>query len=192
MTAGQSRRPTKQQNRAPTISGAPPKAIAVGMRYSFAPAARDADGDTLIFGIKGTPIWASFDSVTGKLSGAPTLAHIGATSHIEISVFDGATTVKLPPFEIHVMAAAAGSASLSWMPPTANVDGSHLTDLAGYKIYWGTAEGDYPNSVTLTNPGLAGYVVDNLAPANWYFVMTAVSAKGVESGHSNITMRSVL
>ena len=179
-------------NRAPTISGSPARAIAVGMRYSFAPFASDVDGDALIFGIKGKPAWASFDSATGKLSGSPTSADVGSTSHIEISVWDGAATVTLPAFEVRVMAVGAGSVSLSWTPPTLNLDGSPLIDLAGYNIYWGTSEGDYPNSVVITNPGLAAYVVDNLAPANWYFVMTAVTVNGLESSYSNITMRSVL
>ena len=50
-------------------------------------------------------------------------------------------------------AQGSGSATLSWAAPTKNEDGTALTDLAGYKLYWGTTPGSYPNSVTINNPG---------------------------------------
>ena len=84
-----------------------------------------------------------------------------------------------------------GSAMLSWLPPTQNPDGSPLNNLAGYRIYWGTSAGSYTNSVTVNNPGLATYVVTELAPAQWYFVVTAYSAAGAESGHSNIVTKTI-
>ena len=40
--------------------------------------------------------------------------------------------------------------TLSWIAPTTNVDGSSLTDLGGYKIYWSTVNGnesDFSNEV---------------------------------------------
>ena len=43
----------------------------------------------------------------------------------------------MPNFNITVHQIAEGSATLSWMPPTENADGSALTDLAGYRIYYG-------------------------------------------------------
>ena len=33
--------------------------------------------------------------------------------------------------------------TLMWETPTTNVDGSPLTDLAGFKVYWGTVSGTY-------------------------------------------------
>ena len=84
-----------------------------------------------------------------------------------------------------------GSAMLSWTPPTQNTDGSPLNDLAGYRIYWGTSTGSYAHSVTVNNPGLATYVVTELAPAQWYFAVTAYSASGTESGHSNSTTKNI-
>src|SRR5687767_5083120 len=74
-----------------------------------------------------------------------------------------------------------GSVTLTWHPPTENIDGSPLSDLSGYRVYWGTLEGDYPHSATLDNPGLASYVVEQLAPAQWFFVMTALTTAGAES-----------
>jgi hypothetical protein len=87
---------------------------------------------------------------------------------------------------------ANGSATVTWVPPTQNTDGSPLTDLAGYKIYWGTSPGVYSNSLTVDNPGLAAYVVENLVPAKYYFVATAVNAEGVESEPSNVATGEVI
>lgn len=85
--------------------------------------------------------------------------------------------------------ASAGSTTLSWTPPTRNEDGTPLT-LTGYKIYWGQTEGNYPHSVEVANPGLSRYVVEQLAPATWYFVATALSADG-ESEPSNVVRMQV-
>ena len=88
------------------------------------------------------------------------------------------------------VASAKGSTTLSWQPPTVNDDGTPL-QLTGYRIYWGLTEGYYPNSVTLDNPGLTRYVVEQLAPATYYFVATALSKDG-ESEPSNVVAMKVL
>lgn len=74
--------------------------------------------------------------------------------------------------------------TLSWQPPTENTDGSALTDLSGYVINYGTQSGDYTSSITLTNPGLTTYVVDNLAAGTYYFSITATASDGSESAPS--------
>ena len=89
------------------------------------------------------------------------------------------------------MAVAGGSATLTWTPPTTNTNGTPLTNLAGYRVRWGTAAGNYPNAVTLNNPGLATYVVGNLAPGTYYFVVTALNSSGVESQFSNMASKTI-
>ena len=81
--------------------------------------------------------------------------------------------------------------TLNWTAPTENEDGSPLEDLSGYRIYWGATPGNYPNSVTIDNPGLTTYVVDNLAPGTYEFVATSFNAAGVESGYSNAATKTV-
>jgi hypothetical protein len=80
---------------------------------------------------------------------------------------------------------------LSWIAPTENEDGTPLTDLAGYRIYWGTTPGMYTDSVTLDNPGLTSYVVENLAPGTYEFVATSYDEEGVESAYSNLATKVV-
>jgi hypothetical protein len=169
------------QNSAPTISGVPPTVVLEGEIYEFTPAAADANGDTLQFSVARKPAWADFDRQTGRISGTPTSADVGNFTNISITVSDGTASAALTAFDITVDPIAFGSATLSWMPPTGNTDGTTLTDLAGYRIYYGRSTGDLRRSVVLNNPGLSSYVVENLQPAIWYFVMTSVNARGVES-----------
>ena len=172
-------------NGAPVISGNPAGAVKIGEAYSFTPNASDTDKDPLTFAIDSKPPWASFDTGTGKLSGQPTLGNVGVYSNILISVSDGAASASLPRFSISVDQVGTLSTTLSWTAPTENEDGTALIDLDGYKIYWGTTPGNYPNSVTINNEGLTTYVVDNLVPGTYEFVATSFNASGVESVYSN-------
>lgn len=180
------------QNSRPVISGSPATAVTIGNSYSFTPNASDRDGDTLTFSIANLPSWASFDVSTGTISGTPTLSNVGTYSNIEITVSDGSSSTSLPEFPIDVTETALGSVTLSWTPPTANDDGSTLSDLISYKIYYGTAPGDYGNVVQIDNPGIASCVIANLMPDTYYFAATAVNSKGFESGFSNEAIKEVL
>ena len=85
-----------------------------------------------------------------------------------------------------------GTATLSWLPPTENTDGTALTNLAGYKIYYGTNEGAYTKVITIDNVGIATYVVDNLAAGNtYYFVVTAFDSAGLQSDYSSVGSKTI-
>ena len=83
--------------------------------------------------------------------------------------------------QVTVVLSGNGTATASWNPPTTNTDGSTLTDLAGYKIYYGTASGVYDYVTVINDPGLTSYVIENLLPGDWYFAMTAFNSNGIES-----------
>jgi hypothetical protein len=85
-----------------------------------------------------------------------------------------------------------GSTTLSWSAPTGNEDGTTLTDLAGYKIYWGTTPGTYPNSVTIRDKDAATYTVENLFPGTYEFVATSFNSTGAESRFSAPITRVIL
>jgi hypothetical protein len=82
-------------------------------------------------------------------------------------------------------------ADLSWDAPTENVDGTPLTDLAGYNIYWGTVSRQYDFSVALSDPGLLSYQIQ-LAPGTYYFSMTATDVDGNESAFSNEVSKLII
>ncbi|MEQ1559110.1 MAG: ImpA family metalloprotease [Methyloglobulus sp.] len=85
------------------ISGIPTPNVSTGVGYSFTPTASDADNDTLTYSITNKPVWATFNSATGELSGTPSLANIGKTKAINVSVSDGKSAlVSLPTFDLTV------------------------------------------------------------------------------------------
>ena len=174
-----------------TIGGEPPTAVVAGTAYAFTPTARSRHGHRLTFSIMNAPPWAAFDTRTGRLSGTPGAEHVGTARAIVISVNDGAVITSLAAFDLTVVAVATGSATLTWLPPTTNTDGSPLTNLSGYRVYWGTALGDYPNTVMLDNPGLTTYVVENLAPATYYFTVKSLNTTGIESAFSNAATKTI-
>ncbi len=179
------------QNTAPTISGSPSAAVTMGQDYDFTPNASDADGDSLVFSVQNLPSWANFDSLTGRVSGQPSLANVGDYANITISVSDGMVSATLPQFGIAVTQGGLGSVTVSWTPPTQNEDGSTLTDLAGYNIYYGTSAGDYQSSIRINSAGVASYVVENLVPDTYYFASTAFNSSGIESSFSNEAVKVV-
>ena len=79
-----------------------------------------------------------------------------------------------------------GTASLTWTPPTERVDGSDLSsELAGYRIYYGTQSRQYSHFITVFEPGIATYLVDNLSPDTYYFAVTTLTLSGQESDYSD-------
>jgi hypothetical protein len=185
-------------NKPPTISGTPPTTATVGKAYSFTPTARDPEGKTLGFTIQNRPTWAAFSTSTGRLSGTPGSSHATTYSNIRISVSDGTNTVSLPAFSIKVSNAtttppptANGAATLTWTPPTRNTDGSSLTNLAGYRIYYGTSAGSLTKTINVSSPGISSYVVSDLAPATYYFAITAYNKSGAESSRSTTVSKIV-
>jgi hypothetical protein len=179
-------------NTAPIISGTPPAAATVGQSYSFTPGASDKEGQKLTFSIANRPAWAQFDSATGRLYGTPTSSSVGTYSSIRISVSDGQVSSSLAAFSIAVQsAAAAGTATLSWVPPTQNVDGTPVTNLAGYRIAYGQASADLDRSLDIPNPAITTAMIENLASGTWYFAVKAYTTAAVESDLSNLAQKTV-
>jgi hypothetical protein len=167
-----------------TIGGTPATSATVGTAYSFQPTAAGGSGATLTFGIANQPAWATFNSATGLLSGTPGAGAIGTYANISISVSDGTTTATLPAFTLTVLAGATGSATVSWTAPTTRTDGTPLTNLAGFRVYYGTSPGNYPTVITIADPTVSTYVVSNLSTGTYYFVATAYDSTGEESAYS--------
>jgi hypothetical protein len=183
--------PAPPSNRAPTISGSPPTSLRVDERYDFTPTASDPDGDELAFVVSNAPSWATFESGSGRLHGTPGAGDVGQFEQITIVVSDGAAEAALEPFSISVNQVANGSVTLSWNPPTTSADGSAITDLAGYRIYYGRAPNDLAQTVQINNPGTTRWVIENLSPATWYFSMTSVDDAGLESTRTPVGSRTV-
>lgn len=176
----------------PVISGSPLTSVLAGKSYSFRPTATDANGDSLTFSVSGKPAWAGFDATTGQLSGTSDASYVGNYANIVISVSDGKASASLAAFSLTVNSIALGSASLTWTPPMQNTDGSSLTNLAGYTIYYGTNPASLGSKVLITNPGVTAYLLGNLSGGTYYFGVTANAAGGAESALSNIGSKTIL
>lgn len=170
-----------KNNAAPTISGTPDGTVLENTFYDFLPNARDRNGDSLTFSIANKPGWADFDPTTGALYGTPTSANVDYYDSISISVSDGQATDSLAAFAIEVTSVAQGSVTLNWTPPTENTDGTQITDLAGYRIYYSTNPQNLDSVIELSNPGMTSYVVENLTPNVWHFAATSYNSGGMES-----------
>ena len=81
--------------------------------------------------------------------------------------------------------------SLNWQAPTENVDGSSLTDLAGYRIYYGSGSRDYSDMIDVTNASAVTETLD-LVSGDYYVAMTALDQDGNESAYSNEVLKTAL
>jgi hypothetical protein len=185
--------PTSSTNAAPTMTGSPGSTAVVGQAYSFQPAAADANGDQLTFTVANLPGWATFSAQTGRITGTPTAAQVGAYANITVTVSDGHASATVGPFTITVsdVANASGSATLSWTPPTQNSDGTSIGNLAGFRVMYGRTSGNLDQTVNVDNPSVNRYVVENLSSGTWYFAVVAVNAAGVSSPLSNTASKTV-
>lgn len=84
-----------------------------------------------------------------------------------------------------------GGALLSWTAPTQNTDGSALTNLAGYRVVYGTSASTLHQTIEVADPGMVAYCVTGLAPATYYFAVRAYTSTGAESANSNVVSKVI-
>jgi hypothetical protein len=101
---------------------------------------------------------------------------------LQAAALQGAATVPPPT--------GTGSARLTWVKPTKNTNGTPLTNLTGYKVYWGKTQGSYTNSAVINNPATTSFTVGSLATGRWYFAVTS-TAGGIESAKSNVASKTI-
>jgi hypothetical protein len=111
-------------------------------------------------------------------------------------VSDGTATTKLPAFSINVATnttppPTGDAATLSWNAPTQNADGSALTSLAGYRIYYGTSASSLTKTISVATPGITTYVISGLSPGTYYFAITAYNSSNAESSRSNVASKVI-
>jgi hypothetical protein len=174
-----------------SLSGNPASSAVVGTAYSFSPSVTASAASKLTYSVKNKPVWASFDTTSGALSGAPDASNVGTYANIVISATDGSANASLTAFSITVTDITSGTATVSWIIPTTNSDGTPLTNLNGFRIYYGTAADSMTKVAQIANPSVSTFAVTNLSPATWYFGIKAYTSAGVESAISNIANKSI-
>lgn len=86
---------------------------------------------------------------------------------------------------------ASGVAELSWTPPVENTDGSVLSNLAGYRVFYGRTPDNLGQEIGIENPSVSRYTLENLSGGSWYFAVVAVNSEGVASAWSDIATKNV-
>lgn len=86
-----------------------------------------------------------------------------------------------------------GSATLNWTAPVARADGSPLSlaDIDGYRVYYGTSSGNYPNSVNINDGTAVQFTLNNLPVGRYYLVMTTYDVAGRESVSSPEVIKTI-
>ena len=73
----------------------------------------------------------------------------------------------------------------------ANTDGTPVTTLTGYTIYYGTTSGSLTQSVVVSGASTISYTITGLAAGTWYFAVTADAADGTQSAMSNLGSKTI-
>lgn len=174
----------------PQISGNPPTEVAVGEAYVFQPTVSDS-AEASTFSISNLPSWAQFDADTGRLSGTPSAADVGVYQGISIRVADMTGQSILASFSINVVQVGAGAATVSWVAPVKNTDGSVLQNLEGFLVHFGRSAEDLNRKVKINNASVSTYVIENLTAGTWYFAVSAFNSGNVESSLSSVRSKVI-
>lgn len=109
------------------------------------------------------------------------ISGVTVTDSFTVSSVDGTTYTVV----ITIMGADEGF-SLSWAAPVEREDNSPilLSEIAGYRVYYGTTQSQYPNSFTINDGTAEGYVFTDFSTGTYYFVVTTLDTDGRESKRS--------
>ena len=137
----------------------------------------------------------------GTTAGTIPVSNLGGSTPLQISVVegrlhiltndtsagyenwisDGTTAGTVPASSPQLL-----SATVSWSPVTLTTSGMPLTNLGGYKIYFGASPVALTSSIDVPDAAVSSYVVPNLMPGTLYFAVTAYISGGLESNLSTI------
>jgi hypothetical protein len=101
------------------------------------------------------------------------------------------TSVSTVPASGQGLPTGTGTATLSWEAPTTFTDGAPLTDLAGYRVYYGIDENNLSGTVQVNSVGMQTLVIDDLGAGTWFFAIKAYTTSGAESALSEVVSKTI-
>ena len=166
----------------PTVTiNASPSTVASGGKTTITWSARNATACT------GSGAWSGNEALSGsKATGALTtdltfaLTCSGAGGSASQSATVSVTTAPV-----------TGYATLSWAAPTTNTNGSPLSALAGYHLYYGNSASALTKSVAVSGAKTTSYEISGLTAGTWYFAVAADAADGTESAQSAVGSKTI-
>ena len=83
--------------------------------------------------------------------------------------------------------------TLSWVAPVEREDGTpiSMSEIAGYRVYYGETEGDYNNDVDVNHGDTMQVTLNDLPEGTYYIVVTTFDMDGRESLHSEMIIANV-
>ncbi len=105
------------------------------------------------------------------------------------STGDSSTTNSANPVEPDTL----GRISVDWIAPSAREDNTpiSLSAIAGYNVYYGSEQGQYPNTVNIADGSADSYIIANLPTGTYYFVVTTYDTDGRESQYSPVVIKTI-
>ena len=79
---------------------------------------------------------------------------------------------------------------LAWISPTTRTDGTVFDRRAGFRVYYGSNSRTYTSQERITNPDVTAWSIA-LPSGTYYFAVTALDLKGLESSQSNEVVRVI-
>jgi len=77
--------------------------------------------------------------------------------------------------------------AINWVAPSEREDGTGLalSEIAGYRIYYGTVPGVYQSQIDINDQTVDQAQIVDIPLGTYYVVMTTIDAEGRESGYSS-------
>jgi len=108
------------------------------------------------------------------VSGSETLARISASTNYTLTCSWG-----------------SGSARVSWVAPTQNTNGTPLTNLAGFRVYYSTSNTSFSTSTLVNDTTSRSTTISALPAGTWYFMVRVLNSSQAESSNSNVATKAV-
>jgi hypothetical protein len=140
-------------------------------------------GTTATTGTTGTASPATSSAAGGTTGTSTSAAATPTSSTSSTSSTSGTSTTST--------LLAYGEAMVSWIPPSENTDGSTLTDLTGFTIYYGQDPQNLDQVLTLDCHWCLWTRVSNLGSGTWYFAVKSFNKTGIQSAFSRIMSKTI-
>jgi len=100
---------------------------------------------------------------------------VDGTAHTVSITIAGANEITIP-----------SDIQISWTAPSEREDNTSLSlsEIVGYKIYYGTSQGQYSSNITVNDGTAVNYTFQNFNTDTYYFVITTLDSDGRESQYS--------
>jgi trimeric autotransporter adhesin len=172
-----------------TVSAAPPT---VSLSAGPASVARGGSSTLTWTSTNATACTAS-GGWTGSLAtgGAKATGAINATTTYTLSCAGTGGTATQSAIVAVTTSSTGGTATVTWVPPTINTDGTPVTNLSGYTIYYGNSQSDLTQSAVVSGAATLSYEITGLASGTWYFAVAADAADGTQSAMSNVGSKTL-